>query len=310
MTPPQPHDRSYRSFYSYPEIVEGTVRIFCGGTWTEGIDFSTLRQLPDVFVSDALARRDADTIWQVQCQDRPVLLYFAFEFQAKPLWYMAVRMMELEGLLYHRLIDKGILPPGKLPLIVPIVVYNGLRLWNSALSTSELVEQHPGLEVVHPRVSYLLLDLHRLPGERLAAVEHPAAVLFELEQSDSAEAVVRGIERLTEMLPEDDPLRKVFLSWLRYVLVPLRAPGAEIPEIERLEEFKTMLDENNPTWFAESEKRGGAKILKRQVRRKFGALSDEIRARIEAASPEQLLDWADRILLAESLDEVFSSAHS
>jgi hypothetical protein len=225
---------------------------------------------------------------------------------------MAARMMEIEGLLYHRLIDKKILLPGKLPLIIPMVVYNGFELWTSELSTSQLIEVHPGLEAIHPRVSYLLLDLHRLPPEKLAGAEHPVAVLFELEQSDSPEAVVRGIERLTAMLPEEDPLRKVFLNWLRYVLVPLRMPGAEIPEIERLEEFKTMLDEKNPTWTAKwlskGEAKGEARVLKRQIQRKFGALSDEIRARIEAAGSEQLLDWADQLIMAQSLDEVFSPA--
>jgi hypothetical protein len=85
MTPPQPHDRTYRSFYSYPEIVEGTVRIFCDKTWAGGIDFSSLRQLPDIFISEKLARREVDMVWQAQCQDRPVLLYLAFEFQARPL---------------------------------------------------------------------------------------------------------------------------------------------------------------------------------------------------------------------------------
>ncbi len=158
----------------------------------------------------------------------------------------------------------------------------------------------------------MLLDLHRLPAEKLAGTEHPVAVLFELEQSDSPEAVVRGIERLTAMLPEDDPLRKVFLSWLRYVLVPTRMPEAEIPEIERLEELKTMLDEKNPTWtakwLAEGKKEGEQEVLMRLVQRKYGDLSDEIRARIKAAGSEQLLDWADRLIMADTLDEVFSPA--
>ncbi len=160
-----------------------------------------------------------------------MLVYFAFEFQSSPLWYMPVRMMELEGLLYHRLIDKKILSRGKIPLIFPIVVYNGLGLWTSVLSTEELIEEHPGLESIRPRFSYLLLDLQRLPPERLAA------------------------------------------------------DGKE-----------------------EGEREGEAKLLKRLAQRKFGALSGEIRARIEAAGAEQLLDWADRILLADTLDEVFSPA--
>jgi hypothetical protein len=33
-----------------------------------------------------------------------------------------------------------------------------------------------------------------------------------------------------------------------------------------------------------------------------------IRARIEAANPEQLFDWAERLIMAETLDEVFTAA--
>jgi hypothetical protein len=31
-------------------------------------------------------------------------------------------------------------------------------------------------------------------------------------------------------------------------------------------------------------------------------------ARIEAANPEQLFDWAERLIMAETLDEVFTAA--
>ncbi|MCP4663803.1 MAG: hypothetical protein GY856_51115, partial [bacterium] len=41
--------------------------------------------------------------------------------------------------------------------------------------TAELVEEHQGLESIHPRVAYLLLDLHRLPMAELREVDHPVA---------------------------------------------------------------------------------------------------------------------------------------
>jgi flagellar biosynthesis/type III secretory pathway protein FliH len=50
--------------------------------------------------------------------------------------------------------------------------------------------------------------------------------------------------------------------------------------------------------------KGEAALLIRQLRRKFGELSEDKVRMIEAADTDQLLEWADRVLTAESLDEV------
>jgi len=52
------------------------------------------------------------------------------------------------------------------------------------------------------------------------------------------------------------------------------------------------------------EQRGEAKMLLRQIERKFGPASEPIRARITEADSKTLLEWSDRILEARSLDEV------
>lgn len=52
---------------------------------------------------------------------------------------------------------------------------------------------------------------------------------------------------------------------------------------------------------------GETKLLVRQLKLKFGGLRPEDQARVEVADSEQLLQWAERILTARSLDEVFAS---
>jgi len=49
---------------------------------------------------------------------------------------------------------------------------------------------------------------------------------------------------------------------------------------------------------------GEARILLRQMERKFGTVSVEIRQRINQADEERLLEWSERILTANSLEEV------
>ena len=50
---------------------------------------------------------------------------------------------------------------------------------------------------------------------------------------------------------------------------------------------------------------GEAAVLRRQLHRRFGDLPAAIKQRVHGAKPELLVRWTDRILDAQSLDDVF-----
>ncbi len=50
---------------------------------------------------------------------------------------------------------------------------------------------------------------------------------------------------------------------------------------------------------------GGRTLLIRQLKRRFGPLNTDALARLDRASQQELETWADRILDARSLNEVF-----
>jgi len=49
---------------------------------------------------------------------------------------------------------------------------------------------------------------------------------------------------------------------------------------------------------------GEALVLERLLRQKFGTLPDAVQRRIEQASEQTLLEWSERVLTADRLDEV------
>jgi len=55
----------------------------------------------------------------------------------------------------------------------------------------------------------------------------------------------------------------------------------------------------------QGRREGEAAILLRQIGLKFGPPSEGVRARIEAADADTLLDWSARILTAERVDDIF-----
>lgn len=50
---------------------------------------------------------------------------------------------------------------------------------------------------------------------------------------------------------------------------------------------------------------GQTVLLIRQLTRRFGPLPEEVNQRLERASAEEVETWADRILEAASLEQVF-----
>ncbi|EXJ14212.1 RpnC/YadD family protein [Imhoffiella purpurea] len=120
--------------------------------------------------------------------------------------------------------------------------------------------------------------------------------------------------------PEQDSLRRAFVVWLKRVLLPARVPGAELPNINDLQEMRAMLAERVKTWIEEWKQQGleqGIKegiekglsqgeirLLRRQLVRRFGALPAWAEACLDQASEAELEIWADRILDGETLKEV------
>ena len=71
-----------------------------------------------------------------------------------------------------------------------------------------------------------------------------------------------------------------------------------------------MLEERIKEWEKEliekGIEQGEAEMLLRQLERKFGEIPPECRQRIDDADSQQLLLWAERILSAETMDQVFT----
>jgi hypothetical protein len=55
----------------------------------------------------------------------------------------------------------------------------------------------------------------------------------------------------------------------------------------------------------EGRKEGESAVLIKLLERKFGTLDEEAQRRISDAGSDQLLNWAERILTSDNIDEVF-----
>jgi predicted transposase YdaD len=316
------HDGGYRSLFSHPEMVADLLRDFIHEDWVKEIDFKTLKLVRGSFVTPELSSRESDVIWQVRWRgDGLLYVYLLIEFQSTVDPYMALRMMVYLGLLYQELLkDPETSRSGKLPPVLPLVLYNGKAPWSAAREVSELIEEVPGgLERYRPQLRYCLLDEMRMAGSELELLRNVAAGVFRLEKSRDPDALQAVMAALLEWLqgPEHAELRRAIASFIRHNVLRARMPGIEIPELAELEEIKSMLADRIMEWTQEWKQEGRQEGLKegletglgkargallQGLERRFGSLPEEVRRKVEAiASLEELTDFSLRAGAAPSL---------
>ena len=111
-------------------------------------------------------------------------------------------------------------PDGRLPPVVPVVLYNGRPRWTAATELADLLAPPPaGLAGYQPRLRYLLLEERRFAAEDLAPMRNLAVALFQLENSRGPEELQQVMARLVEGLqaPEQANVRRAFAVWRRGV---------------------------------------------------------------------------------------------
>jgi predicted transposase YdaD len=311
------HDNSYKLLFSHAEMVADLLRGFIREDWVRKLDFASLEKVNAGYVSDGMRGRESDVVWRLRWKGSGqwIYVYLLLEFQSTVDPFMAVRVMTYVGLLYQDLIrNRELTPSGKLPPVLPVVLYNGKASWRAALDVADLVEAVPGgLERYRPRLTYCLLDEARMADSELESIRNLAAALFRLEKSQGPEDIESVLSALIGWLEGQPELRRAFTTWLVEVLLPARLPGQRIPQVADLQEVKSMLAERVKEWTEEWEQEGFQRgrqesieqaraVLRQDLEARFGPLSEEARRRLEAISSiADLMRLSSRLGSAPSL---------
>ncbi len=314
------HDVSYRTLFSHRYLVESLIRGFLPAEWIEGLDFTTLVSVSEAHPTDDWSLRFNDCVWRLRWQDEGpwLFIYLMLEFQSTDEPFMAVRIMGYEGLLYEHLIRAlGLKREDELPAIIPVVLYNGASPWKSKTDVFDLIAPtFPGMSEYLPRLRYKVIDIRRLPLAELERMNNAVAGLFRLEASQSlvrSHAALKDLQNLLDP-QEHATLRRDIARWICEVLWPSRMPGVNLKGARQLEEVSSMITENAWDWTAEwrmqgheeGRKEGEAALLLRQVERKFGTVDAEVQRKLRDADADQLLDWGDRFVDADSVEAIFA----
>jgi hypothetical protein len=314
------HDSVCHKLFGHPGMVAQLLRDFLAEPWLDGLDLDGMERINAKFHSDTGERREGDMIWRIPRRGGgDTYLMLLLEFQSTPDRWMALRALVYVGLLWQHLVrEKQVPPDGRLPPVLPVVVYNGDPRWAMPLALHELVglPADTPLWRYQPEMRYHLVDEGAFSDDDLAARDTLTALLFRLEASPDPDRVVALADAVLAWFrrhPGFDGLRPLFAELLGGLMGPL-APGVRVPEellevrnmlATRAEEWKRQwLQEGRVEGRMEGRLEGEAALLLRLLERRFGALPAGVRDRIATADAAALEAWSLRVLDAATLDDV------
>jgi hypothetical protein len=130
------HDARYQRLFSHPGVVAQLLRGFVDGPWLADLDLDSMERLNTKFHADTGQRRDGDMIWRIKRRGgEDTYLLLLLEFQSASEHYMALRVLAYAALLWQQLVrEQQLVIDGKLPPLLPVVLYNGELPWRGPLT--------------------------------------------------------------------------------------------------------------------------------------------------------------------------------
>ncbi|SEE21786.1 Rpn family recombination-promoting nuclease/putative transposase [Ruania alba] len=332
---PNPHDAMFRAVVGVPANAASVLASALPAKITGGLDLDGLRLEPGSFVDEEMRQRHTDLLFSTRLNRDPTLVYVLVEHQSSPDPLMALRVLEYVTRIWWRHLDAGDESddphkprprPGAtartLPPVLPVVVYQGRRRWNTPTAMDGLYDDasEQALGSFLPRHQFVLQDLTGVEVEELlAAPLTPAArlALAMLRFAPRQEHLAQVLERFTPDVLDLVRTRadQMFTIIMEYAYQVSDTPPAQVrhyfedlgPDAQEAYMSNT-LERGRAEGVAEGVAKGVAKgvagTLTRLLVRRFGPLTSEQTARIESATPDQLDAWVDRVIDATSIDDV------
>ena len=318
---PNPHDALVRYTFKKLSYARELLKSLIPKTLVRRVNWEELSLVDGSFIDPQLAERQTDLLYRVPIAGRDAFIYVLLEHQSSSEPLMAFRMLVYISRIWQQELHQQ---PGlrSLPVIVPLVLHHSATGWTAPNSMAELYDADEdmlqSLGELLPRLRFELIDLTRQEDEELhVSLGNSVAKLVLLclkhapydphleerlrewlglfVQIALSEGGVAALEVVARYLLE---VNDITVDAMRNVLKPMLESG-------KLEAVMTGAERLRAEGRAEGEAKGRAEVLLKQLTLKFGVLPGDVQSRLREASVEQLDLWAERVLSAGSLADVF-----
>ena len=335
----QPHDRFFKEMVSHTEQAGVLLWERLPKEVVKHFSDEPPEPMPDSFVEEELREHFSDRLFRVKTVNgKTAFIYVLMEHKSTPDhkvgWQLLKYLVE-----FLKQWEKQNPDWDYLPAVVPFVFYHGAREWKIPDEFLYLVDTEEAWRPYLLNFRIPSMDLGKIPDRYLSADRRLRVRLLAMKYATRGKSRQVAIKELLIEALKDAPeeLRPVLYYLIQTYTAYDEKTIQEIIRKVQPEEIDTMMSQfaRDITKTARQEalqqgmqrgiqqgmqrgmqqgmqrgmqrgrQEGEAGLLLRLLSYRFHPLPDEITQRIHTADPNTIETWADRVLDAKSLDEVF-----
>ncbi len=319
----QPHDKLFKLSMGEIGIARDFFKSHLPESLLNKLNLSTLRLRKNSFIDEAYKSTEADVLYSVLLEKSTAYLYILCEHQSKIDFNIAFRLLTYTFRIMEK--HQQQFPNVSLPIVYPLVVYSGEKLWDAPLDIFSLFGEQESLARELLFKPYHLLDLSRMDDDIMRQQAGHGLVAFVLKYRQARdfanflETLLPWIEELEKHNEYGTFLGKVVLKYvlngidsgqkdifmqkiIGYLSDELRGEAMTIAQQLREEGFEKGMHQGLQQGLLH-----GRVLVIQFLRHRFGELPSCYAQMIMQADADALLQWGKKALDANNLIEVFET---
>lgn len=155
----QPHDKLVKRMLSNPEAAKDILSLYLPKEVLDIVDLNYLEMQKDSFIDDEHRAYAVDILYKTRFQNEEGYIWVLLEHQRKSDVWMPVRIFKYIAIIWDHLRKSG--QSDSIPLVYPLVVYNGDKPYNHSLTLSDLIKPDQSKEIFNTLFTspFTLIDL-------------------------------------------------------------------------------------------------------------------------------------------------------
>ena len=193
------HDKLFRKSLENPLVAYELLQAHLPQEILKILDISTLKSEKESFIEDDLTDSISDVLFSCKMDSQDGYIYLLLEHQSTTNHFMAYRLFKYMINICDRY--RTINPKAKsLPLVYPLVIYNGTKAYNSSRNLWNLFS-NPVLAKQFWSGEYQLVNVHDIPDEEFKSRIWSGLLEFFLKHRHESQLLSRWQE-IADVLPE------------------------------------------------------------------------------------------------------------
>ena len=240
-----PHDTGYQYLLKSKKAFLQLLRSFTKKGWVDQVDETDLVLIDKTFILQDFQNKEADIVYKAKIKDREVIFYVLLELQSTVDYSMPYRLLLYMTEIWREIFkntekNEAVSKSFRLPVIVPMVLYNAERKWTAPLNFKESLN-NPELFGEHVLdFRYILINVYDYDREELLRLRNLMGAVFLLDRAEDFKEIIECLKELTEVFPKmDEDEFRLFVGWGRNILTRGLASGEK-------QEISKILESANP----------------------------------------------------------------